>query len=63
MRAGEIVCIAGIDGNGQTPKSPAFNEAFNAAGSPWQLLVQNAVWGSGDLKADNKAVTDVLSAQ
>ena len=52
-----------IDGNGQTPKSPAFKEAFNAAGSPWQLLVQNAVWGSGDLKADNKAVTDVLSAQ
>lgn len=52
-----------IDGNGQTPKSPAFNEAFNAAGSPWQLLVQNAVWGSGDLKADNKAVTDVLSAK
>lgn len=52
-----------IDGNGQTPKSPAFNEAFNAAGSPWQLLVQNAVWGSGDLKADNEAVTDVLSAQ
>lgn len=52
-----------IDGNGQTPKSPAFNEAFNASGSPWQLLVQNAVWGSGDLKADNKAVTDVLSAQ
>lgn len=52
-----------IDGNGQTPKSPAFNEAFNAAGSPWQLLVQNAVWGSGDLKADSKAVTDVLSAQ
>lgn len=52
-----------IDGNGQTPKSPAFNEAFNAAGSPWQLLVQSAVWGSGDLKADNKAVTDVLSAQ
>ena len=44
-----------IDGNGQTPKSPAFNEAFNAAGSPWQLLVQNAVWGSGDLKADNKS--------
>lgn len=43
-----------IDGNGQTPKSPAFNEAFNAAGSPWQLLVQNAVWGSGDLKADQQ---------
>jgi multiple sugar transport system substrate-binding protein len=52
-----------IDGNGQTPKSPAFNEAFNAAGSPWQLLIQNAVWGDGDLKADNQAVTDILSAQ
>ena len=63
IHAGEIVGVAGVDGNGQTPKSPAFNEAFNAAGSPWQLLVQNAVWGSGDLKADNKAVTDVLSAQ
>ena len=37
-----------IDGNGQTPKSAAFNEAFNAAGSPWQLLIQNAVWGDGD---------------
>ena len=50
-----------IDGNGQTPKSAAFNEAFNAAGSPWQLLIQNAVWGDGDLKADNQAVTDVLA--
>ena len=49
-----------IDGNGQTPKSAAFNEAFNAAGSPWQLLIQNAVWGDGDLKADNQAITDVL---
>ena len=49
-----------IDGNGQTPKSAAFNEAFNAAGSPWQLLIQNAVWGDGDLKVDNQAITDVL---
>ena len=49
-----------IDGNGQTPKSAAFNEAFNAAGSPWQLLIQNAVWGDGDLKADNQAIPDVL---
>ena len=52
-----------IDGNGQTPKSPAFNEAFNAAGSPWQLLVQDMVWGSGNLKADNQKVTDTLSQQ
>lgn len=49
-----------IDGNGKTPKSAAFNEAFNAAGSPWQLLIQNAVWGTGDLKADNQAISDVL---
>ena len=27
---------------------------------PWQLLIQNAVWGDGDLKADNQAITDVL---
>lgn len=52
-----------IDGNGQTPKTVACNEAFNAAGSPWQLMVQNAVWGDGDLEADNQAITDVLSAQ
>lgn len=51
-----------IDGNGQTPKSAAFNEAFNAAGSPWQLLIQNYVWGSGDsLEADNQAVSDTLA--
>ncbi|TCD53656.1 sugar ABC transporter substrate-binding protein [Alloscardovia theropitheci] len=50
-----------IDGNGKSPKAVAFNEAFNAAGSPWQLLVQNAVWGKGDLKTDNQAVTEVLS--
>lgn len=49
-----------IDGHGKTPKSVSFNEAFNAAGSPWQLLVQNAVWGNGDLKADNQAVSEVL---
>ncbi len=49
-----------IDGNGKTPKSAAFNEAFNAAGSPWQLLIQNAVWGTSDLKADNQAISDVL---
>lgn len=51
-----------IDGSGQTPKSAAFNEAFNAAGSPWQILIQNAVWGANDsLAADNKAVTEVLA--
>lgn len=47
---------------GRTPVAVNFNEAFNAAGSPWQLLVQNAVFGSGDsLAADNEAVTAILS--
>lgn len=51
-----------IDGNGQTPVSANFNEAFNAAGSPWQILVQNQVWGDDTtLEADNQAITDVLA--
>ena len=58
----QIINSTIIDGHGQTPKSAAFNEAFNAAGSPWQILVQNAVWGANDsLAADNKAVTEVLA--
>lgn len=32
---------------GKTPVARDFNEALNAAGSPWQLLIQNAVWGDG----------------
>lgn len=47
--------------NGRSPVAVYFNEAFNAPGSPWQLLVQNAVWGSGDsIDADNDAITAVL---
>lgn len=48
--------------NGRTPVSPHFNEAFNASGSPWQLLLQNQIWGDASrLESDNKAITDVLS--
>lgn len=50
-----------IDGNGRTPKAVNYNEAFNAAGSPWQLLIQNAVWGTENLKADNEKVSAVLA--
>ncbi|WP_182049562.1 ABC transporter substrate-binding protein [Changpingibacter yushuensis] len=47
--------------NGRTPASVNFNEAFNAAGSPWQLLIQNAVWGDDDsLTDDNAAITAIL---
>lgn len=47
---------------GHTPKSINFNEAFNAAGSPFQILVQDAVWGDeSKIDADNQAITDVLA--
>ncbi len=48
--------------HGNTPVSVNFNEAFNAAGSPWQILVQDAVWGDeSKIDADNEAITDVLA--
>ncbi len=46
---------------GRTPVSVAFNEAFNAPGSPWQLLLQSQIWGDpGDVVAENQAITDIL---
>lgn len=48
--------------NGRTPAAVYFNEAFNSAGSPWQLLIQNAVWGdAGSVASDNEAITAILS--
>lgn len=48
--------------NGQTPIAVNFNEAFNAAGSPWQLLIQDGVWADGSkVAAENKAINGVLS--
>lgn len=48
--------------NSQTPIAKKFNEAFNAAGSPWQILIQNQVWGdSSKLETDNKAINEVLA--
>lgn len=49
--------------DGQTPIAKNFNEAFNAAGSPWQLLIQHAIWG-GDMSgvsADNDAISEILA--
>ncbi len=47
---------------GRTPAAVYFNEAFNAPGSPWQFLVQDAVWGGGKTVAENNdAITAVLS--
>ncbi|MCI1642890.1 MAG: sugar ABC transporter substrate-binding protein [Actinomyces sp.] len=47
--------------DGRTPVAAFFNEAFNAAGSPWQLLIQDAVWGDGSqMESLNDQITSVL---
>jgi multiple sugar transport system substrate-binding protein len=49
--------------DGQTPIATNFNEAFNAAGSPWQILFQDAVWGDASkIDADNQAITSALGS-
>lgn len=48
--------------NGRTPVAVNFNEAFNAAGSPWQLLIQDAIWADGSqVDAHNDAINTVLA--
>lgn len=48
--------------HGHTPAAIHFNEAFNAAGSPWQILIQDAVWGDdSNIDAENDAITEVLA--
>ncbi|MFC6087753.1 ABC transporter substrate-binding protein [Saccharothrix lopnurensis] len=46
----------------RTPVAVNFQQAFNAAGSPWVTLLRNQVFGGGDsLAADNAAVSEALS--
>lgn len=48
--------------DGRTPVAVNFNEAFNAPGSPWQLLIQDAVWGdASNVSAHNDDITAILS--
>ena len=48
--------------DGRTPVARNFNEAFNAAGSPWQLLVQDAVWGDESaIEGHNDAINAILA--
>ena len=48
--------------HGRTPVAANFHEGFSAAGSPWQTLIQDQVWGdAAKLEEDNQALTDVLS--
>lgn len=46
----------------QTPIADNFSQAFNAAGSPYQLLIQDQVWGNASkLTSDNDAISKVLA--
>jgi len=57
-----LVTINEIAGEGSTPIAGNFQQAFNAAGSPWLTLVRNAVLGDGDSLADDNAlITETLS--
>ncbi|QOR71275.1 sugar ABC transporter substrate-binding protein [Ruania alkalisoli] len=48
--------------HGRTPVAVHFNEAFNAAGSPWQLLIQDAVWGDAStISSHNEAINTILA--
>ena len=45
-----------------TPVARNFQQAFNAAGSPWVTLFRNAIFGDGSsIDADNQAITEVLA--
>ncbi|XVS60861.1 ABC transporter substrate-binding protein [Actinosynnema sp. CA-299493] len=45
----------------RTPMAVNFQQAFNAAGSPWVTLLRNQVFGDeGSLAADNAAVSEAL---
>lgn len=48
--------------DGRTPVARNFNEAFNAPGSPWQLLIQDAVWGDESaIEEHNEAINAILA--
>jgi multiple sugar transport system substrate-binding protein len=56
-----LVTINEVAGQGRTPKAVNFQEAFNAAGSPWLTLIRNQVLGDAStLEADNEAINEVL---
>ncbi|KQX07589.1 MULTISPECIES: ABC transporter substrate-binding protein [unclassified Leifsonia] len=57
-----LITINEVAGEGDTPVSLNFQEAFNSPTSPWLTLVRNAVLdGTDTVDADNDAITDVLS--
>ncbi|MEV7631828.1 sugar ABC transporter substrate-binding protein [Microbacterium sp. NPDC089318] len=57
-----LVTINEVAAQGDTPVAVNFQQAFNAAGSPWLTLVRNEVLGDGgSLEEDNAAITEILS--
>ena len=57
-----LVTINTVAGQGDTPVSLQFQQAFNAPDSPWLTLVRNAVLGDGSsIDSDNDAITSVLA--
>src|SRR6478735_471709 len=56
-----LVTINEVAGEGDTPVSLNFQQAFNAPGSPWLTLVRNAVLdGTDTVDADNEEITAIL---
>jgi multiple sugar transport system substrate-binding protein len=57
-----LVTINQVAGQGRTPVALNFQQAYNAANSPWVELVRDAVLGtgSGDIAKENDAITSVL---
>jgi multiple sugar transport system substrate-binding protein len=56
-----LVTINKVAGQGKTPVALNFQQAFNAANSPWLQMVRKAVLGDGKTVAkDNDAITAVL---
>ncbi len=57
-----VVTINKVAGEGETPVSPNFQQAFNATDSPWLSLIRNAVLGDGkSIASDNDKINSVLS--
>jgi len=59
-----LVTINQVAGQGKTPVALNFQQAFNAANSPWVSMVRDQVLGggSGDLAKENGDITSVLGS-
>lgn len=57
-----VLAINEIAAKGETPVALNFQEAFNAANSPWLSLVRDAVFADGaDIESNNEDINSVLS--